>query len=335
MPDYLNPSERLVTVFGGSGFIGRHIVRAFARRGWRVRAAVRRPDLAHFLAPLGGVGQVQAVQANLRYPESVAAAVSGAHIVINASGVKAQHGRQTYEAVHTFGSREIALAAKAAGVKALLQISGIGADPASANRYIASKGRADAAVREAFPEAVIFKPSVVFGPEDEFFNRFAELARILPFLPVFGGGGVKLQPVYVGDIALAAASLIDGVPTPGKDYELGGPEVMTLRDAMQRALAIVERNTPLIGLPMFISRRLAGFTELASSLSLGLFPSALVTTRDQVDLLAIDNKVSAEAIAEKRTLEGLGITAQGFEAIAPSYLVRFRKSGQFEPSRFA
>jgi NADH dehydrogenase len=335
MADYLNPSDRLVTIFGGSGFLGRYIVRAFARRGWRVRVAVRRPDLAHFLMPLGGVGQVQAVQANLRYPASVAAAVVGAHIVINASGVKAEHGRQTYEAVHAFGSREIALAAKAAGVATLLQISGIGSVANSRNSYIASKGRAEAAVREAFPEAIIFKPSVVFGPEDEFFNRFAELARLLPALPVFGGGAVKLQPVYVGDIGLAAASLIDGLAAPGADYELGGPEVMTLRDAMQRTLAIVGRERALIGLPLGVSKQLAGLTQLASALSMGKFPAALATTKEQIDLLAIDNVVSPAAIAEKRTLEGLGVAPQGFEAIAPGYLVRFRKAGQFEPSRFA
>jgi len=335
MADYLKPSDKLVTIFGGSGFLGRHIVRAFARRGWRVRVAVRRPDLAHFLTPLGGVGQVQAVQANLRYPESVAAAVVGARIVINASGVKAQSGRQSYEAVHTFGSREIAVAAKAAGAETLIQISGIGADAASRNLYIASKGRGDAAAREAFPEAIVLKPSVVFGPEDEFFNRFAELARLLPVLPVFGGGAVKLQPVYVGDIAQAAVSAIDGAAVAGKDYELGGPEVMTLREAMQRTLTIVERRRGLVGLPMGVSKRLAGLTELASSLSLGLFPSALATTKEQVDLLGTDNMVSVQAITEKRTLEGLGVAAQGFEAIAPTYLVRFRKSGQFEPSRFA
>ena len=335
MADYLNPSDRLVTVFGGSGFLGRYIVRAYARRGWRVRVAVRRPDLAHFLTPLGGVGQVQAVQANLRYPESVAAAVAGVHIVVNAAGVKTQGGRQSFEAVHTFGSREVALAAKAAGVETLIQISGIGADAASANGYIASKGRADAAVRDAFPDAIVFKPSVVFGPEDEFFNRFAELARLLPVLPLFGGGDVKLQPVYVGDIGLAAASAIDGMALAGKDYELGGPQVMTLREAMQRTLAIVERKRSLVPLPLGISKRLAGLTELASALTLGKFPAALATTKDQVDLLAIDNKVSDQAIAEKRTLEGLGVAAQGFEAIAPTYLVRFRKSGQFEPSRFA
>jgi NADH dehydrogenase len=335
MADILDPSEKLVTVFGGSGFVGRYIVRAYARRGWRVRVAVRRPDLANFLQPLGGVGVVQAVQANLRYPESLAAAVSGARIVINASGVKAESGRQSYEAVHVFGSHEVARAAKAVGAETLIQISGIGADANSTNAYIASKGRAEAAVRETFPEAILLRPSVVFGPEDEFFNRFAELSRVMPILPVFGGGSTKLQPVYVGDVAAAAASVLDGAAQPGGTYELGGPEVMTLREAMQKALDVVERRRALVSLPFGVSKRIAGLTELASALTLGKFPAALTTTKDQIELLAHDNVVSEAAISERRTLEGLGIAAQGFEAIALSYLVRFRKAGQFEPSRFS
>ncbi len=335
MADILDPSEKLVTVFGGSGFVGRYIVRAFARRGWRVRAAVRRPDLAHFLSPIGGVGQVQAVQANVRYPESVAAAVAGARIVVNASGVKTESGRQSFEAVHNFGSGEIASAAKAAGAETLIHISGIGADSASPNAYVASKGRAEEAVRAAFPEAIVIRPSIVFGPEDEFFNRFAELARILPVLPVFGGGDAKLQPVYSGDVGAAVASVIDGLAEPGKTYEVGGPEVMTVREATERVLTIVDRRRSLVSLPIGVSKRLARLTEFASAATLGKFPAVLTTTKDQIDLLSFDNVVSPAAIAEGRTLGGLGVLPQGFEALAASYLVRFRKSGQFEPSRFA
>ena len=265
MAEYPNPSDRLVTIFGGSGFVGRYIVRAFARRGWRVRAAMRRPDLAGFLQPLGGVGQIQAVQANLRYPESVVAAAEGAEIVINAAGVKRETGRQSYEAVHAFGSDEIARAARAVGARALVQISGIGADAASGNPYIASKGRAEDAVRAAFPEAIILRPSVVFGPEDDFLNRFANLARFLPVLPLFGGGATRLQPVFVGDIALAATSAIDGVAQGGKIYELGGPEVLTLRETVELVLRIVERRRGLVGLPFPVSRFLAGSTEFASA----------------------------------------------------------------------
>lgn len=335
MADILDPSEKLVTVFGGSGFVGRYIVRAFARRGWRVRAAVRRPDLAHFLSPIGGVGQVQAVQANVRYPESVAAAVAGARIVVNAAGVKAENGRQSFEAVHSFGSGEIAAAAKAAGVENLIQISGIGADANSPNPYVASKGRAEEAVRSAFPDAIVIRPSVVFGPEDEFFNRFAELSRIMPVLPMFGGGEAKLQPVYSGDVGAAVASVIDGAAEQGKTYEIGGPEVMTVREAMERVLSIVERPRGLVSLPAGISKRVAALTEFASAVTLGKFPAVLTATKDQIDLLSYDSVVSAAAIAEGRTLAGLGIRPQGFEAVAASYLVRFRKTGQFEPSRFA
>jgi len=335
MAEFPSSGDRLVTVFGGSGFVGRHVVRAFARRGWRVRAAVRRPDLAGFLQTSGNVGQVQAVQSNLRYPASIAAAVEGAEIVINAAGVKSQSGRQSYEAVHTFGSGEAARAARAAGASAFIQISGLGADAHADNRYIASKGRAEDAARSAFPDAVILRPSVVFGPEDEFLNRFAEVARMLPVLPMFGGGGVRMQPVYVGDIALAAALAIDGKLAAGQTYELGGPETLTLQEIMQRVLAIVERRRALAPLPLGLSRMLASATEIASAVTLGKFPQALTTTRDQIDLLALDNLVSEDAAKAGRTLAGLGIDAQGIDAIAPSYLQRYRRSGQFAPSRFA
>ncbi len=335
MAEYLNAGERLVTVFGGSGLIGRHIVRAFYRRGWRVRVAVRRPDLANFLQPIGGVGDVQAVQANLRYPESVAAAVVGAKTVVNAAGVQSQHGRQTYAAVHEEGSRTIARAAKAAGADALVHVSGIGADAASESAFIASKGRAEAAVREEFPDAIVLRPSVAFGPEDTFLNQIAAAAELSWFLPLMNGGKARLQPVFVGDDALAAASVIDGRLARGETYELGGPEVMTLREAMELTLAIIGRRRPLIPLSAGMSYALAGLTELASALSFGVFPAALTTSRDQALLLERDNVVSDAAKSEGRTLAGLGIAPQGIEAIAPSYLWRFRKNGQYQPSRFA
>lgn len=333
MAEISSNSDRLVTVFGGSGFVGRHIVRALAREGWRVRVAVRRPDLAWFLRPLGAVGQIEAVQANLRYPESVQAAVAGANAVVNAAGVKRQSGRQNYEAVHVFGAAEIARAATAAGVGALVHVSGIGADSASPNSYIASKGRGEAALREGFPDAVVLRPSVIFGPEDEFFNRFAALARVLPVLPLFGGGATKLQPVFVGDVALAAARALEDPATAGKTYELGGPEVMTLRETMERTLRVVERRRALIPLPFAASRLLARATEIASALSLGRFPKTLTMTRDEIELLRYDNVVSAAAVAEGRALRDLGVAPQGVDAIAPSYLYRFRKTGQYASSR--
>ena len=326
-------SNRLAVVFGGSGFIGRHVVRELARQGWRVRVAVRRPDLANFLQPLGGVGQIVAVQANLRYPASVEAALAGADAVVNATGIQRPSGRQNFEAVHVFGPREIARAAAKAGIPLLVHVSGIGADAQSANAYIASKGRGEAEVRAAFPAAIVLSPSVVFGPEDDFFNRFATLARVLPALPLFGGGGSRMQPVFAGDVAKAAGAALAGVAKPGATYELGGPEVMNLRQIVEYVLQTVERRRALIPLPFGVSRVLAQGTEIASALTLGIFPAALTTTRDQIDLLRADNLVSGAAIAEGRTLQGLGIAAQGVEAIVPSYLYRFRKTGQYASSR--
>jgi NADH dehydrogenase len=327
-------SDRLATVFGGSGFLGRHIVRALAREGWRVRVAVRRPDLAGFLRPLGAVGQIEAVQANLRFPESVKAAIEGADAVVNAAGIKRQSGRQRYEAVHVLGAGAIARAAAAQGVGALVHISGIGADAASRNRYIASKGLGETAAREAFPGAIVLRPSVVFGPEDDFLNRFAALARVLPVLPLFGGGETKLQPVYVGDVALAVARALDGAAT-GTTYELGGPEAMTLREAFERTLDVIERRRALLPLPFALSRLLAATTEFAGAASLGVFPKMLTTTRDEIELLRHDNVVSAAAIAEGRALSDLGVVPQGVEALAPAYLYRFRKTGQYASGRAA
>ena len=333
MAEFSLSTDRLATVFGGSGFLGRHIVRALAREGWRIRVAVRRPDLAGFLRPLGVVGQIELVQANLRYPDSIAAALEGADAVVNAAGISRQSGRQTYAAVHAEGAGAIARAA--AGIDKFVHVSGVGADPRSPNPYIASKGRGDDAVREAAPHAVILRPSVVFGPEDDFLNRFGALARVLPALPLFGGGATKLQPVFVGDVALAALAAIGDAGAAGRMYELGGPEVLTLREIAALTLRIVERRRALVPVPFALARLLAWSTEVASTLSLGAFPAALTTTRDQVELLRHDNVVSAAAIAEGRTLRELGISAQGIEAVAPSYLYRFRKTGQYAARRLA
>jgi uncharacterized protein YbjT (DUF2867 family) len=336
MAEFTPGADRLATVFGGSGFIGRHIVRALARDGWRIRVAVRRPDLAGFLRPLGVVGQVELVQANLRYPESIAAALEGANAVVNAAGIQRQSGRQTYDAVHSAGARAIAEATTAAGIKTLVHVSGLGADARSPNAYIASKGLGEDAVREAVPAAVILRPSVVFGPEDDFLNRFGALARILPALPLFGGGATKLQPVFVGDVAQAALAAISDADAAGRVYELGGPEVLTLREIAALTLRIVERRRALAPLPFGLAKLIAGSTEIASALTFGKFPpKALKTTRDQVELLRHDNIVSAAALADGRTLRGLGVSAQGIEAVAPTYLYRFRKTGQYAARRLA
>jgi uncharacterized protein YbjT (DUF2867 family) len=275
---------------------------------------------------------VHAVQANVRYPDSIASALIGAQAVVNLVGVQRQHGRQNFEAVHVFGAREIARAAAAHRMGALVHVSGIGADPHSSSRFIASKGRGEAALREAFPDAVVLRPSVVFGPEDDFLNRFATLARSLPALPLFGGGVSKMQPVFVGDVAEAVGCAVDGGARFGEIYELGGAEIWTLREIVEFVLRTTGRRPALISLPFGVAGLMAQATEIASTLSLGAFPEALVTTRDQLALLRQDNLVSRDAIEQDRTLRGLAITAQGLEAIAPAYLYRFRKTGQFASS---
>jgi NADH dehydrogenase len=335
MTEATSEANRLATVFGGSGFLGRHIVRALARKGWRIRVAVRRPDLAAFLTPLGGVGQIQPVQANIRFPDSIAAALEGASAAVNATGVKAESGAQTYTAVHVEGALALARAAQSAGVATYVHVSGIGADAKSPSPYVASKGLGEQATRDTFRNAIVMRPSVVFGPEDDFFNRFGALARLLPVLPLLAGGKTRLQPVYVGDVGQAAAAALSGFAKAGAIYELGGPKTMTLREAAELALRAIDRRRPLVGVPLDPSRWIAASTELAARATFGLFPKLLTTTRDQVDLLASDNIVSAQAEAEGRVLRALGVEPQAAEAIIPSYLVRFRRTGQYEVQRSA
>jgi uncharacterized protein YbjT (DUF2867 family) len=335
MTEATTEANRLATVFGGSGFLGRHIVRALARKGWRIRVAVRRPDLAAYLVPLGGVGQIQPVQANVRFPNSIAAALEGATAAVNASGVKAESGAQTYTAVHVEGALALARAALSAGVATYVHVSGIGADAKSASPYIASKGLGEQATREAFPDAIVMRPSVVFGPEDDFFNRFGALACHLPVLPLLGGGKTRLQPVYVGDVGQAVGAALSGLAKVSTVYELGGPKTMTLREAGELTLRAIDRHRLLVGVPLGPSRWIAASSQLAARATFGLFPKLLTTNRDQVDLLASDNIVSAEAEAEGRILSALGVEAQAADAIIPSYLVRFRRTGQYEVQRSA
>ncbi|HEY4204489.1 MAG TPA: complex I NDUFA9 subunit family protein [Xanthobacteraceae bacterium] len=314
-------SETLVTVFGGSGFLGRHVVRALAKRDYRLRIGVRRPDLAGHLQPLGKVGQIHAVQANVRYPASVEAAVRGASIVINLVGVLAEGGAQTFDAVQTKGADTVARAAAAVGAR-VIHVSALGADADSASSYARAKAAGETAVREAAPEAIIFRPSVVFGPEDDFTNRFASMARMMPFLPLIGGGATRMQPVYAGDVATAIANAADGLAKSGTTYELGGPEVMTLREIFTTILDITDRKRMFVPLPF-------GLASL-KALLLQFAPSPLTLTRDQVTLLRQDNVVSDAAKSAGLTLEGLGITPDSLEAIAPQYLWRFRPMGQFQ-----
>jgi len=313
--------DTLVTVFGGSGFLGRSVVRALAKREYRIRVAVRRPELAGHLQPLGRVGQVHAVQANLRYPGSVEAAIRGSHAAINLVGILAESGAQTFDAVQGAGAGTVAKAAAAAGA-AMVHVSAIGADENSPSRYARAKAAGEKAVLAAVPSATILRPSVVFGPEDQFTNRFAALARMSPMLPLIGGGLTKLQPVYVGDVATAVADAVDGKTKQGATYELGGPEVLTMRQIMAFILATIERERMLVSLPFGLARLQALFLQFA--------PGPFKLTPDQVALLRNDNVVSDAAKAAGLTLEGLGIVPDSLEAIAPQYLWRFRPHGQFQ-----
>jgi len=314
------PIDTLVTVYGGSGFLGRHVIRALAKRDYRVRVGVRRPDLAGHLQPLGKVGQIHAVQANLRYPASVQAAARGASVIVNLVGILSESGAQTFDAVQAKGAEAVARAASEIGAR-VVHVSAIGADANSTSRYARAKAAGEAAVLAAAPSATIFRPSVVFGPEDHFTNRFAGLARISPMLPLIGGGLTKLQPVYVGDVATAVANAVDGKTQPGAVYELGGPEVMTMRKVLEIILKITHRNSMLMSLPFPLAKLQAAFLQFA--------PGDLKLTPDQVELLRSDNVVSDAAKAAGLTLEGLGVTPDSLEAVAPSYLWRFRKTGQF------
>jgi NADH dehydrogenase len=311
--------NKLVTVFGGSGFIGRHVVRALAKRHYRIRVAVRRPDLAGHLQPLGRVGQIHAVQANLRHPPSVEAAAHDSDVIVNLVGVLFERGRQRFEAVHARGAETVALAAAAFGAT-LVHGSAIGADKNSASLYARSKALGEELVLAAMPTATIMRPSIVFGPEDSFFNRFAGLARISPLLPLIGGGATRFQPVFAGDVATAIADAVDGHCKPGTVYELGGPEVRSFKELMQFMLATIGRRRLLLPIPFPVAAMQASFLQL--------LPKPLLTT-DQVKLLQHDNLVSAAAKHEGRTLQALGIEPVSMEAVVPTYLWRFRKAGQF------
>lgn len=319
-------SARLVTVFGGSGFIGRHLVRALAKDGWRVRVACRRPDLAGHLQPLGAVGQIHAVQANLRYRKSIAVALQGADAVVNLVGILDESGRQKFSTVQAQGARFVAEEAAKAGIANFVQLSAIGADACSASDYARTKAEGEAAVLGAVPSAVILRPSIVFGPEDQFFNRFANLARFTPALPLIGGGETKFQPVYVGDVAEAALKALDGKAKPGSIYELGGPEVRSFKELLEYILTTTGRKRLLLPLPFGIAKFKASILEC--------LPGKLLTV-DQVTLLENDNVVSAAAKAEGRTLDGLGIKPTSFEAIVPTYLYAFREHGQFANAKAA
>jgi uncharacterized protein YbjT (DUF2867 family) len=313
--------DTLVTVFGGSGFLGRNVVRALAKRDYRIRVAVRRPELAGHLQPLGKVGQIHSVQANLRYPASVEAAMRDSHVAINLVGILTESGAQTFEAVQDKGAETVAKAASAVGAR-MVHVSAIGADENSPSRYARAKASGEKAVASAMPSAVILRPSTLFGPEDDFTNRFAALARLSPILPVIGGGETKFQPAYVGDVATAVADAVDGKTRAGAVYELGGPEVLSMREIMKIILDITDRDRMMVSLPFGVAKLQALLLQFA--------PGPFKLTADQVELLRSDNVVSDAAKAAGLTLEGLGISPDSIEAIAPQYLWRFRPAGQFQ-----
>lgn len=310
-------SIKQVTVFGGSGFVGRAIVRALAQEGLQIRVACRRIELAERTKTAGEVGQVTVMRANLRMPQSVAAAIVGSEAVVNAAGIPFQRGRQRYQAVHVAGARAIAEAARAAGVQRLVHMSGIGADQRnSTNKYVRSKVDAEDAIIAGFENATILRPSVVFGPEDAMFNRLARIAAQAPFLPVVGDGSAKVQPVFVGDVGSAVAAVLARPETAKTVFELGGPRVYTYREIAALTLREIDRRKSIIGVP-------AGLMKIA-----GFFAEFLPVpplTHDQVDLLVTDNvaRPGAPGLAE------LGITPTAAEAILPTYLDRYRVGGRY------
>jgi NADH dehydrogenase len=325
MPDMNLRMEQgsLIAVFGGSGFIGRHSVRALARDGWRIRAAMRRPDLAGHLQPMGRVGQIFPVQANLRFPDSVHRAVEGAEAVVNLVGIMSKSGAQTLEAVHVAGARCVARAAREAGARIFVHISAIGADRKAPSKYARTKAAGEAAVLEEFPNAIVVRPSLVFGPEDQLFNRFAAMARVSPFLPLIGGGRTRLQPVYVGDVAAAITAASDGKAKPGTVYEVGGPEIVSFREVLDRVQAWSGRRRGYLRLPFWLAK-------LAALATVPLPNNLRPLTVDQVRMLQRPNVVSDAAMREQRTLAALGVLApQSMVAIVPDYLERFQRRGQY------
>lgn len=307
---------RLVTVFGSSGFVGRHTVRALARAGWRVRVATRHPNTGFFLRPLGTVGQIGFIKADVTDPDQVAAALQGAAAVINLTGILYPAGGQNFDDVHVQGADNIATAAAQAGITALVHVSAIGADSESQSHYAQSKAAGESAVRAALPDAVILRPSIVFGPEDGFFNKFANLARYLPALPLVGGGKTRFQPVFVGDVAAAITAALDSAAARGRTYELGGPGVYSFKELLQLTLREIGRDRLLVPLPFGLAALKALFLQF--------LPGKLLTP-DQVKLLKTDNVVAPTAL----TLNDLGITPTSLEVELPSYLWRYRAKGEY------
>lgn len=318
----MNPAGKLAVVFGGSGFIGRNAVRELAKRGWRVRVAVRRPHLAQFLRPMGAVGQIQLAQANVRHRGSIAEALKGADAVVNLVGILFESGAQRFDTVQAGGAAAIAELAVEAGVETMVHVSAIGADAGSDSVYARTKGEAEETVRRFVPSATVLRPSVVFGPEDDFFNKFATMSTFSPALPLIGGGGTKFQPVYVDDVADAICEALTRPDARGETYELGGPRVYSFKELLQLMLAETGRKRILAPLPFPIAGLIGLGGQIAGALPFVEPP----LTADQVRLLKRDNVVAQEGV---KTLDDLGITPTTVESVLPSYMVRYRKYGQF------
>jgi NADH dehydrogenase len=310
----------LITVFGGSGFVGSQVVQDLARRGWRIRVAVRRPDRAYKLQTSGHVGQIQAVRCDATDPAQVEAALAGADAAINLIGVLYEAGKRSFQALHVDAARNIAVACAATRVDRLVHVSALGANPESDSKYACTKAAGEMAVREFKPDAVIIRPSIVFGAGDSFLNRFASMATMSPALPLIGGGKTRFQPVHVGDVAEAIVRAVERPDAAGRTFELGGPEIMTFEEVLKLVLRETRRRDGLIPLPFFAARAIGSLAQLTSLV--GIAP---VLTHDQVVLLATDNVVSQGA----EGLSDLGVEPTGIEAIASSYLWRYRRGGQF------
>ena len=310
-------SNNLITIIGGSGFVGRHLVRELAKTDVRLRIAVRHPNEATFLRPMGRVGQIQIVQANIRNEASLANAIAGAHSVINLVGTVTNKGHQTFHAVHEAGPETLARLCTQAGTKRLIHVSTIGADVGSVSKFARSKALGERAVSEACPEATIIRPSVIFGPEDAFFGRFAILAKLLIVMPLIGSGKTRFQPVYVDDVAQAICAAITNDDTAGRTYELGGPRIWTLREVYEFILQTTQRSRLIVSVPFSIAKM--------ASLIVQYLPRHLLRP-DQVNMLREDNVVGDDAL----TISDLGITPTPVEAIMPKFLIRYRKSGAYE-----
>ena len=311
--------QNLVTVFGGTGFVGTQAVRVLAKAGWRVRVAVRNPNLAYKMRLLGDVGQVDIAQANLRDPDSLSRALTGATAAVNLVGILYETGRQSFQALHVEGARNVAEAARAEGVGRIVQVSALGADVNAPSKYARSKAEGEAAVRAVFPDAAVVRPSIVFGQGDGFFNRFATMAQFSPVLPLIGGGHTRFQPVFVGDVGRALARIVDDPASAGQTYELGGPSTHSFRELMEMLLAETGQRRLLAPVPW----PMAGLLGKAGDLVAGIVPPPV--TADQVESLKADNVISGEYPG----LMDLGVTPTSLEAVLPSYLYPYRKGGQY------